>query len=178
MDDRWIPFLVLGLIVFIIVKRGRRLMGATRFWRWQFALRFAFVGLVTAFLFPLFASTKGLPVVLGLAVGSGLGIAGALTTRFEAVDGKLVYVPNPWIGLGVWLFFIGRLIYRWIRVGAMFVAASGGGTVPLTEQFASPWARASLFVLLGYFLLYSAVVLIRSRGVTAQNVSGSSSARS
>lgn len=166
MDDRLIPILIVGLVVLILAKRGRQLMGSNRLIRPRQVLRIVFVGLALVFLVPIFVATKGLPVILGLVVGAGLGIWSAATTRFESIDGKLWYTPNPWIGLSVWLFFIGRLFYRWIRFGAIFVATDPG-LEGLTRQFGSPWARASLFVLLAYYLSFSSAVLYRSRGLVA-----------
>lgn len=53
--------------------------------------------------------------VVGLMVGTALGVLGLLLTRFERVDGRLHYTPNRWLVLALtWLVALRIVIGAWI----------------------------------------------------------------
>jgi hypothetical protein len=157
-----------AFVLWIIYRRFRRLFGRQKLNRGWMIFRVVLFSVLGAFMFiPAIASQQfGIALVLGAAIGVGLGMWGAKRTRFEARDGVLYYIPHTYTGMVVSALFLGRIVYR-IATGSYsafsvattdsspFAGMGGLGRNPLTY---------GLFcVLLGYYIYYYGYVLYESK---------------
>ncbi|HUL47318.1 MAG TPA: hypothetical protein VLV25_09510 [Steroidobacteraceae bacterium] len=167
MDPKLItPILVTALVVWGIVRRLRRTFGRqpvqpVRIWFRIGVLTLA-GGLIAA------ASVMRGPEMLealigGLACGAALAGAGLRHTRFEVTPEGRFYTPHTYIGLAVTLLFLGRLLYRFL-----YLANGTNGMFAPDPNAAAAYQRSPLTVgifavLVGYYLLYNAGILLRTR---------------
>ena len=163
----WIPTIVFSaLVMLVLYRRARRLLFRQRVSLPRLVLRLVLIGTACAMLLVVSMARGFLPAV-GLVVGAGVGVLGLTLTRFESVDGEVYYTPNTYVAVGVLSLFVGRLIYRVIRIAALGeVAASGfeaGHGPPFSAVRGSAMTLGIMFVLLGYYLSYYTAVLIRGR---------------
>ena len=166
----WLPTLAFsGLLMFVLYRRARQLLSRQRLSVPRLVLRLALIGAVCVLLLVV-SVARGLVPAVGLIVGAGVGLLGLTLTRFESIDGEIYYTPNTYLGLGVLTLFVGRLIYRMIRIITLGGAEAAGLEAGNDVQFSalgdlrnSALTLGVLFVLLGYYLSYYAAVLIRGR---------------
>lgn len=106
--------------------------------------------------------------LLGAAVGTGLAYWSAQHTRYEyGPDGKAVrYVPNVWIGGGVFALFALRLVWKLgpvltshVQAGA--AAAVDGAGFPAAGFDPAQFAGSSPLTL-GFFLVFAAYQIVYS----------------
>jgi len=97
----------------------------------------------------------------GVLVGVALAFLGLRLTRWEMTPEGNFYTPNALLGIGLTLLFVGRLVYR-LTVLFADPPAIGAGTPPL---FQSPLTLLIFGVTAGYYLAYTAGVLLRGRRV-------------
>ena len=156
MMDGWIaPLVGACLVLWILVRRARRLFGRQEFSVPRIVFRLVLIAGISSMLFVVLTLARGFAPAAGLAAGFVVGVIGIALTRFEWIDRQLHYTPNMYVGLGVFSLLIGRLIYRVIRIGM-----GGDEFVGLRS---SPLTAGILFVLLGFYFSYYAAVLIRGR---------------
>ena len=95
-----------------------------------------------------------LGALAGVVVGSVLGIAGVLLTKWEATPGSLHYTPNRWLVLLVTVIVSARLLYGLYR---SWLAARAGieGTAVITA-FGIPESLAAGGIVIGYYLAFGA----------------------
>ena len=105
----------------------------------------------------------------GVILGAALGILGVRLTRFEVdpVRGDC-YVPNPWIGAFLTLLLLGRLAYRLVVVYLPQMqqahAATGSDAQAWSSGYtSSPLTMLVIGLLIGYYILYFAGLLIHHR---------------
>ena len=167
MDPKLIaPILVAALVVFGIVRRLRRTFGRQPVQPGRIWLRIGILtlagGLVGAT-----SVTRGaemLPALIaGLACGAALAYVGLRHTRFEATPEGRFYTPHTYIGLAVTLLLVGRLAYRFL-----YRSAGANATFAVDPNAAVAYQRSPLTLgifaaLLGYYLLFYAGVLLRTR---------------
>jgi hypothetical protein len=157
------PNLILALLVpFIawrIYKRVRRNIGRQRSRAWRHWAGTLLCPLLLA-IFALAAmrspSAEG-ALTAGAAVGIGLGVWGLRITRFEHAAEGYFYTPNAYLGIGLSLLLVGRVVYRFAEL-----YAAGGGLAPgaSAQDFArSPLTLAILGLVFGYYAAYSAGLL-------------------
>ena len=94
-------------------------------------------------------------IIGGLACGAALGYLGLRHTRFEVTAEGRFYTPHTYIGLTVMLLFLGRLAYRFLYLASDPNAAAAYQRSPLTFGVFG--------VLVGYYVLYYAGILLRTR---------------
>ena len=118
-----------------------------------------FSGLIAFLLLTSFASAgSGLAIMVGVALGTGLGVYGLRLTKFEQTPRGLFYTPNAHLGVALSLLFVGRIAYR-----AAQLYFSSGSLVGRPTDFArSPLTLLIFGVLAGYYVTY-AVGLLRWR---------------
>jgi len=158
--------LIAALLVWGIYRRLRRTFGRQAVQSWRLWLR---IGILTVLgvLFvatSLARSTQALgALVAGIACGAALGYLGLRHTIFEVTPQGRFYTPHTYIGLVVTVLFLGRLLYRFIYLA--YNAGTAGGANP--DFFAtyqrSPLTLGIFGVLIGYYVLYYAGVLMRTR---------------
>ena len=157
----YIMFAFIPLILWRMYSRIRRMVGRQKLIAWRQN--------VTVCLFPLlvmlmaFVSLSNPYVLLalagGLAVGTGLGIFGHRTTKFEHTQEGLFYTPNAHLGIGLSLLLVGRILYRFIEVG---IAGTGGATPSPSPVPTAP--TLLLFgMLAGYYVTYAIGLIIWRR---------------
>lgn len=162
-----LPIVLLGLMPFVLVQRYR--MGSARRKARPWLLT---VGLVTmalstvAFLAGAAVTAVWIPhafrgAVIGVAVGTLLGVVGMLTTRWEATPATLHYTPNRWLVLLVTLMVAARIAYGLWR--SWQVAQAGVYGTELVRAFGIPTSLAVGGVVIGYYLAYASAVRGRVR---------------
>jgi hypothetical protein len=93
-------------------------------------------------------------VLIGLIVGSILGVLGLALTRWEHQSEGLFYTPSRWLALIVTLAIAGRILYGWWRA----THAGGGAAGDQHWLITASGTQLSLAVaagLIGYYLVYS-----------------------
>jgi hypothetical protein len=160
------PILVAALLVWAIVRRLRRTFGRqpvqpARIWLRIGVLTLA-GGLIAA---TSMTRSAGMleALVGGLACGAALAYLGLRHTRFEVTPEGRFYTPHTYIGLAVTLLFLGRLLYRFL-----YLANGANGMFGSDPNAAAAYQRSPLTVgifavLVGYYLLFYAGVLLRTR---------------
>ena len=154
------PVAIGALIVWRLYARMRRMVGRQRLTTVRPWL--------TVFIFPLvlllilvgsaFSPVNAGALVLGAAIGIGLGLYGTRLTKFEATPAGLFYTPNAHLGIALSLLLIVRLGYRFMRLHM-----TGGTFDPSSMQMGSSPLTLALFgTLAGYYVTY-AIGLLRWR---------------
>jgi hypothetical protein len=156
-----LPYAFTAGIGWIYYRRIRRQFGRQPWQPRRTMIRIALLSLVLASLVlaGIFVPHAAWAVTVGLAIGLGLGFYGVSLTSVDLVDGNRSYLPNPWIGGALSLLLIGRLAWRFLHGGFMQQQASTGAS-PLTLGFAA--------TLIGYYLTYSIVLVVRMRRLAPQ----------
>ena len=167
MDPKLIaPILVAALVVFGIVRRLRRTFGRQPVQPGRIWLRIGILtlagGLVAAT-----SVTRGAEMlealIAGLACGAALAYVGLRHTRFEVTPEGRFYTPHTYIGLAVTLLLVGRLAYRflYLSAGANATFATDPNAAVVYQR--SPLTVGIFAVLIGYYVLFYAGVLLRTR---------------
>jgi len=105
----------------------------------------------------------------GAAAGTALGFLAMRGTVLERRADGCSYRPHPWIGFGLLLLFIGRLVDRLAALYAAGAAAGGGSLSMLLPRFdlgaysRDVWTVAVYFLLAAYSVAYALLVLRASR---------------
>jgi hypothetical protein len=97
----------------------------------------------------------------GIAVGTGLGVAGLLLTRWEATPATLHYTPNRWLVLLVTLMVAARVLYGLWR--SWQAARAGVHGTEMVLAFGIPQSLAVGGTVIGYYIAYAAGVRGRMR---------------
>ena len=163
------PILIGALIAWGIARRVRRTFGRQAVQPWRIWLRIAVLTVAGGFI-AVASVLRGPEMVeallAGLAAGAALAYLGLRHTRFEVTPEGRFYTPHTYIGLAVMLLFLGRLAYRFLYLAnganGMFAGDPNGAAMyqrgPLTVVTVGIFA-----VLVGYYVLYYAGVLMRMR---------------
>jgi hypothetical protein len=93
----------------------------------------------------------------GLVPGILLGLWGLRLTKFEITEKGPCYTPSAHIGGGLYLLFLGRLVYRGFAIYANLTVA--GRPPPAWGQ--SALTDVIFELLAGYYIAYSAGILRR-----------------
>jgi hypothetical protein len=167
MDPKLItPILVAALVVFSVVRRLRRTFGRQPVHPARIWLRIGVLTLVGA-LIAATSVTRGtemLEALLGgLACGAALAYLGLRHTRFEVTPEGRFYTPHTYIGVAVTLLFLGRLVYRFLYLSNGPNAMFGSDPNAAAPYQRSPLTVGIFAVLVGYYVLFYAGVLLRTR---------------
>ena len=166
MDPRLVtPYLIVALVVWGIYRRMRRSFGRQR-------VRDGFMWLRIGIL-ALFAAVIGLQIardidllgilLAGVACGAVLGYFGLKHTKFDVTPEGRFYTPHTYIGLAVTALFVGRLLYRFLGMYNGLVPPASAGQDLATIYRHNPFTLAVIGTLVGYYVLYYAGVLQRTR---------------
>ena len=168
--------MIAGLAVLLIYRRFRRSFGRQPLRPARMWIRIVLLILLGVSLAPsairsgqfLFAE------LAGLLAGSALGFWGAEHTRYAVHEGRLHYVPHTYTGIAISLLFIGRLVYRfveWYAVnGAAGSAAAGARGIVPEPMMKSPLTVGLVFVVVGYYVCYYALVLWKSKRISPEDL--------
>jgi hypothetical protein len=153
----WFFYAFVPLVVWRIYARIRRHIGRQRSRAWRH-----WVGVV---LFPLLIALFALAAMVNPVAEIGLlsGVAGGVIlgtwalrlTRYERTDQGFFYTPNAYIGVGLSLLLVGRILYRMEQVYVV-----GGAPASPDPAFArSPLTLLIFGLVAGYYAMYAAGLL-------------------
>jgi hypothetical protein len=155
------PALIVPFVVWRVYRRVRRNIGPQKWQPGRLVGRAIFFGVISGLIALAVAAHP--PVLMGLVGGLALGLPlawwGVELTRFETTAEGKFYTPNTWIGLGVTLLLVGRLVYR---LTALLGAAPVSGPMP-PDLFKSPLTLVMFGLTAGYYVAYSAGVVMRGK---------------
>jgi hypothetical protein len=173
------PFLVAALVMFGVYRRLRRSFGQQQLRPVRMKVRIATLLIIGALLlFSAVHSVQSVAAMLaGVTAGILLAIWGASRTRFLWIETQQYYVPHTYTGIAVTALFLGRFAYRLIQVYGAMHAAKPAGDQAGEQVFAtnamlrSPLTLSLFFVLMGYYVCYYSLLLLKAKRVAAEAVS-------
>jgi hypothetical protein len=98
--------------------------------------------------------------LIGLSLGSILGVLGLVMTRWESQSERLFYTPSRWLALVVTLAIAVRFIYGWWRAAHSASSATDYQHWLITAS-GTQLSLAVAAGLIGYYLVYSIGVHLR-----------------
>ena len=170
------PYAIAGVAVLLIYRRFRRSFGRQPVRPVRMWIRIAVLILLACSLLPsAFKSGQFLLAELaGAVAGIALGFWGARHTRYATYEGRLHYVPHTYTGVAVSLLFIGRLVYRGVEWYAQNGALGGASDAPQgiapPQMMRSPLTAGLIFVVVGYYVSYYAIVLWKSKRISPEDL--------
>ncbi|MGA7537792.1 MAG: hypothetical protein WBW93_03390 [Steroidobacteraceae bacterium] len=168
MDPRLVlPYIVAALIVWRLYRRMRRSFGRQRVRDGFMWFRIGILSLATLFIGGTVLIAHDVDVLgallAGIACGAVLGSFGLRYTKFEVSPQGRFYTPHTYIGLAVTALFVGRVLYRFLEIYNGLIPATMVGQSFVTSLQHSPFTLAVFGALVGYYVLYYAGVLQRTR---------------
>jgi hypothetical protein len=162
-----IPILIAALVAWSVVRRLRRTFGRQQVQPARIWVRIGVLTLAGA----LIGATSAMrgtgmleALIGGFACGAALAYLGLRHTRFEVTSEGRFYTPHTYIGVAVTLLFLGRLAYRFLYLSnganGMFRPDTGAAAAAYQR---SPLTVGIFAVLIGYYVLFYAGVLLRTR---------------
>jgi len=154
----WFLYAFIPLVLWRIYARVRRNIGRqrSRAWRHWFGVT----------LFPLLVLLFALAALArpvaegalwgGVAAGVALAIAGLRLTRYERTAEGFFYTPNAYIGVGLSLLLVGRILYRMTQLYGANAAAAAGSSPDFAR---SPLTLLIFGMVAGYYAAYVAGLL-------------------
>ncbi|MGH8289802.1 MAG: hypothetical protein ACREV7_12380 [Steroidobacteraceae bacterium] len=168
MDPRLVlPYIIVALVVWRLYRRMRRSFGRQRVQDGFMWFRIGILTLATVFIGALVLIAHDVDVLgallAGIACGAVLGLFGLRYTKFEVTSEGRFYTPHTYIGLAVAALFVGRVLYRFLEIYNGLIPATTAGQGLVTSFQHSPFTQAVFGALVGYYVLYYAGVLRRTR---------------
>ena len=166
MDSRQVlPYLIVALVVWGVYRRMRRSFGRQRVRDGFMWFRIGILALAGAVIAAQIARDVDLLGILLASVAGGavLGYIGLRHTKFEVTPEGRFYTPHTYIGLAVTALFLGRLLYRFLGTynGLAPTATRGQDLAAIYRH--NPFTLVVIGALVGYYVLYYAGVLQRTR---------------
>jgi len=179
-----VPAVLVPLVGYRLYMRFRANVGRQTLQPQRIAIRLALLLLVIGlFAWAALQSTLHSPthsaalleaLVGGLIAGAAIAMLGLSLTQFSSDEKGRYYTPNLYIGAAVTLLLVGRIVYRMTVMFTMpQMAAPPGSADPFASMAQSPLTLALLMLTLGYYLTFSAGVLLKSRALAAPATAGS-----
>jgi hypothetical protein len=168
-----------ALFVFLIYRRFRRNFGQQPLRPIRMQIRIGVLIVVGGLLLPTaFRSAAFLSAMFaGAVVGVALAFWGGARTRYLRISNQLYYVPHTYTGVAVSLLFLGRLIYRVVQLYTSTHAARSAAAEASKQAFvpssmlSSPLTLGLFFVLMGYYVCYYSIVLLKSKRAIPEEIS-------
>jgi hypothetical protein len=162
------PYLFTGLVGLAYVRRIAANFGRQPWRPVRTGIR---LGLLSLALLALLLAAAFVPRA-ALAVGVGMFAGGTLAgfalyhNHAEIVDGKRCYTPNPWIGGGLSLLLVGRLLWR---MGHVDMATMASGSAGFGQQ-ASPLTLGIAATLVTFYVVNSIGLFVQMGRLAAPPV--------
>jgi hypothetical protein len=172
-----VPIIIFALLLFVLLafggvvllslalryragtarRQGRRWAATLNIWMTSFSAVFF---LSFTLLLSFWVGSAFRFALIGIGVGSILGLLGLALTRWENRPEGLFYTPSPWLALIVTLGIAARFVYGWWH------ATHSGSSAPGDHHWliTASGTQLSLAVaagLIGYYLVYSIGVRLR-----------------
>ena len=166
MDPRQVtPYLIVALVVWGIYRRMRRSFGRQRVRDGFMWFRIGILTLAAAFIGAQIARDVELLAILlaSVAAGAVLGYIGLRHSKFEITPDGRFYTPHTYIGVAVTALFLGRVLYRFLGIyNGLDPTANRGQDLAAIYRH-SPFTLVVIGAVVGYYVLYYAGVLQRTR---------------
>ena len=163
-----IPTLLVPLIGYRLYRRFRANFGRQPIQPTRKVVRLIILSFVAALF--LWVATHSAPALEaaagGLIAGVLLAVLGVRLSRFESDATGSYYTPNSYIGAAVTLLLVGRIVYRMFSMYSTPQGMPPPGTDPFATMTQSPLTLAMIMLTIGYYLMFTAGVLYKSRGIT------------
>jgi hypothetical protein len=167
MDPKLIAsILFAALVIWGILRRVRRTFGRQPVQVGRIWLRIGMLTLVGGLLIAtsVARNAEALEALsAGLACGAALAYVGLRHTKFEVTPEGRFYTPHTYIGLAVTALFLGRLLYRFFYLSYGANAVTGADQNLAMAYQRNPLTLGIFAVLVGYYVLFYAGVLFRTR---------------
>ncbi len=162
-----VPAVVSSFVAWRVYRRVRRNIGRQPFQPKRLLGRALIFGLICVVI-GIFARQQ--PRVLlafggGLVPGVLLAFVGLRLTQFEMTTEGRFYTPNTYIGVGLSLLLVGRLVYRM----TMLYSSPHPLVPPTAGAMKSPLTFFMFGLLAGYYVVYFPGVFVRCRQLALQN---------
>ncbi|KPV44828.1 hypothetical protein [Alicyclobacillus ferrooxydans] len=112
---------------------------------------------------------------VGVVMGGIIAFISARTTKFEIKNGRLGYLQHLWIGMGLIVLFIGRLVFRFVilssDIGQMQQQDTAGQNHMVAQNFSDPWTAGIFMLLVAYYIGYYAFLLRKAKQLGSQTES-------
>lgn len=162
-----LPLAMIVLMPLILVQRYRIGSARRKARPWMVTISIALMAFsAIAFLVGAAVTTVWVPhafsgAAAGVALGTVLGVAGLLLTRWEATPATLHYTPNRWLVLLVTFMVSARVVYGLWR--SWSVARAGVYGTEMVLAFGIPQSLAVGGTVIGYYIAYASGVRGRIR---------------
>lgn len=153
----WFLYAFIPLVLWRIYARVRRQIGRqrSRAGRHWFAVLFFPLVVLLLTLAALVNPIAEAALWGGLAGGVALAAWGLRLTRFERTAEGFFYTPNAYLGVGLSMLLVGRILYR---MEQMYLVS--GGAPASNPSFArSPLTLVIFGLVAGYYIAYAAGLL-------------------
>ncbi|HTX24744.1 MAG TPA: hypothetical protein VMD03_08810 [Steroidobacteraceae bacterium] len=166
MDPKLVTPIVVGaLVVWGIYRRMRRSFGRQRVDANRLIFRIGILAVIGALVvIPGVRDSRTVGgLVAGIACGAALAFVGLRHTKFETTPEGRFYTPHTYIGVGVMVLFLARLLYRFI-----YLYSNGQAMTAAHQNLALAYQRSPLTVgmfgaLVSYYVLFYVGVLLKTR---------------
>lgn len=160
-----VPTLLVPLIAWRLYARVRNTFGKQAIQPNRIIVRLAILAAVgTAMLLVAFHSMSVFAgAVGGLLIGSALAVLGLRLTKWHNEPDGLHYEPNPYLGIGLTMLLVGRIIYRFMAVVPAAQAPLAANADPFATLHQNPFTLGVVMLTIGYYLVYSGGVLWEAR---------------
>ncbi len=173
---------VVLLLAFVLYRRGKRLIGHQRFNERRTLVRTVIMGVLILLVLASYLHLPDPVLQYGsAAAGFVLGVVVALLALHYTQMGRdkkgVWYVPNLYLGIGLIALLVARFVYEYMVVFPQIrhqvqMAVEQKGAVPMSIA-SQPILHAVLFLVLGYYLLYYAGIILRSRHMESESTTHS-----
>ncbi|MGH8426775.1 MAG: DUF1453 domain-containing protein [Gammaproteobacteria bacterium] len=172
----WIGIVVVvALLAFVLYRRGRRLIGHQRFDERRILVRTAIIAVIGVVLLVSYGRSADPALEYesaagGFVIGAIIAFFALRFTQMGRDERGLWYVPNLYLGIGLIALLVARFAYEYIVVFPQIqhqaeAAAHSGGTVTVSSQ---PMLHGVLFLVLGYYIVYYAGIVLRAKRFHAE----------
>ena len=170
-----VPTLLVPLIGYRLYLRFRSNFGRQPIHPSRKTVRIVILALIIALIFWVasHSATALEAACAGLGAGAVLALVGVYLSRFDSDEKGRYYTPSAYIGLAVTLLLVARVVYRMVSLYSTPQMAPAPGTDPFAAMTQSPLTLALIMLTLGYYLMFTAGILFRSRGITVTSKSES-----
>jgi hypothetical protein len=176
MDPKLItPILLAGLVAWGVWRRVRRSFGRQPVHVKRIWLRIGVLVLAGGLVLSTSATRNAQALealIVGLSCGAALAFVGLRHTKFEVTAEGRFYTPHTYIGLTVTALFVGRLLYRFLYLSSGVHAMAGENQSLAAAYQRSPLTLGFFAALVGYYLLFYAGVLAKTRASALPTAAG------